>query len=183
MRSFISVHPRAILHKNLIKNAIDDPRRAIFALQHNILMVERYKTFGNQEDEQALREFKWEELIKNNIPFNENLLLTKENLSREVSAYYRDYLARTKNSSNTIKRLNASIPPPSSELVLLTSYEVVNKIFRRILRILAGTAYSFVQHDNIEEAAIIFHDIEKIEASMMQRIFQSHKNFRECVEI
>ncbi len=176
MREYMRQNPPGILRKNLIKNAIDDPRRAIFSLYNGIRMVDRYQTFWNHELEHTLREFHWEEIIETEALTNTHLLLTKENLSREASWYYQDYLKRTYNSSKTIMRLKKAEPTLSENQIQDMTHDIVEKLFRKILRWM-NECYDFVRKEKMTESHIVFHNIEKIESLMHQRPFHSHKNF------
>ncbi len=92
-------------------------------------MALRYADFGDSTKESELRDFDWEAILEKPLP--EHLILNRENLSEEVSRYYRQYLARTESGSNTVEKYR--LTGPTSEALRQKIYEVTNKVFFSVL--------------------------------------------------
>jgi hypothetical protein len=75
-----------------IKDVLNNPRRQVHALFGGIGMAGRYKNFGNTLNEDHVHEMSisWKKICPKTLPGT--CTLTAENLSREISWYYRTYL-------------------------------------------------------------------------------------------
>jgi len=75
-----------------VKDVINNPRRQVHALFGGIGMAGRYRDFGTLQNEENVHNMSlsWRDICSELLP--DSCLLTPENLSREVSGYYRTYL-------------------------------------------------------------------------------------------
>lgn len=75
-----------------VKDVINNPRRQVHALFGGIGMAGRYRDFGTLQNEEKVHSMSlsWRDICSELLPHS--CLLTPENLSREVSGYYRTYL-------------------------------------------------------------------------------------------
>ncbi|MDD2916270.1 MAG: hypothetical protein PHH70_00290 [Candidatus Gracilibacteria bacterium] len=162
-------------HKNLVKNAIDDPRRALFALFEGIGMARKYDNFGNVELENNLKSFHWEQAIMRDIPVH--IQFTPENLSREVSVYYRQYLTRVQGGSQALKQFK--LTNPTREELRQKIYEITDGIFETMFLHMGipRESLSFVQRTRENPAHIVFHDINKLAELINKRTFPGHEVF------
>lgn len=163
----------------LIKNAIDDPRRAIFALFSGVPYVQKYDNFGDPEREKALRKFNWEDAVGGKIPETANF--TAENLSRELSVFYRAYIDRSVRYSETADQMRKE--GKSAEEIREASVEMVNKLFRKMFFIMGlgkeGAEYAFVPGSTTGEARIDVKDLAKVNELMEKRKFNYWEGYSE----
>lgn len=80
------------MEADLVKDVLNNPRRQVANLLGGTSMAARYNNFGNPEQEAKVRasEDSWQDIKTGILPGH--CQLTAENLSRELSAYYRTYL-------------------------------------------------------------------------------------------
>ncbi len=90
------------LKKLVKKNAIDNPRRELFALAKGDTVLRAYADFSSPKRDAELRKFNWDKLSsqsKNNIELN------LDNLNREFDAYFQHYLKKTAKESGIISNI------------------------------------------------------------------------------
>jgi hypothetical protein len=147
------------LKRDLVKNAIDDPRRYIFALYNQIGMANAYNKFGRKDFESSLRNTDWtKKVLSEEIP--DYLKLTKENLEREITPYYRQYLNQV---------LRADMSESTKERVR----KGVNRIFSRMLFFVG-----FKKEDyEFNSGGISIKNISNLEKLIENRNFSSYENF------
>lgn len=75
-----------------VKDVINNPRRQVHALFWGIGMAGRYRDFGTLQNEEKVHDMSlsWRDICSEILP--DSCVLNIENLSREISGYYRTYL-------------------------------------------------------------------------------------------
>lgn len=170
-----------VLKKDLWKNALDNPRRAIWALYTNRGMANKYDYFGVEAVEEEIHAQDWEAvLLSKKLP--KHLQLTPTNLAREVTFYYQQYLTRVRLYSETLTTFKQTHPVATKEEVRQQTYLVTQKIFQRMFMHLGipKGSYQFVQRDLHQaetQAHILFKDISHLEILLERRTFRSHQVF------
>ncbi|MEI6660047.1 MAG: hypothetical protein WCK91_01325, partial [bacterium] len=84
------------------KNAIDNPRRELFALANGDTVLRAYTDFSNPQRDTVLRSFDESRLSIDN---QKNLEMSAENMSREFDAYLQHYLGKVLRESGTITQI------------------------------------------------------------------------------
>ncbi|MBX9809202.1 hypothetical protein K2X92_02340, partial [Candidatus Gracilibacteria bacterium] len=162
--------------KNLKKNAVDDPRRMLFSMHNREGVANTYSTFGNQNQENALHQFNWEELLTG--PLQAHLELTAENLSYELSLYYRSYLNRISRSSEGIKKFKQENPDASKEEIREQIYTITDTLFDKIFSRMGipKSDYSLIHRDreNKIQAHIIINNVTTLNRLMEKRKFHGY---------
>jgi hypothetical protein len=123
-----------------IKDVLNNPRRQVHALFGGIGMAGRYKNFGTRLNEDTVHNMStsWRTICPATLP--ESCVLTKENLSRELSGYYRTYLRIAKANK---------IP-----------LETIDIIFRRGFELCGITEYSTHKSSFMYDNHIEIHSIK-----------------------
>ena len=172
---------RYVLKKDLWKNALDNPRRAIWALYTNRGLANKYDHFGVEAIEEEIYAQDWENnLLSKKLP--KHLLLTPVNLSREVTFYYQKYLTRIRLYSKTISTFKQKNPTATKEAVRQQTYLVTQTIFQRVFMHLgiSKASYEFVQRDlnqQDSQAQIVFYDTAHLETLIKHRTFKHYQAF------
>lgn len=170
-----------VLKRDLRKNALDNPRRAIWALYTRRGMANKYNQFGEKSVEKEIQERDWQALLLDEkLP--EYLFLTPENLSRETSFYFRYYLTRVRLYAKTLQTFKKSHPTATQEEVRQQTYRVTQKIFHRVFTHLGikSDSYQFIQRDlnrADSQAQILFFDVSRLQTLLERRTFKSHRVF------
>ncbi|MFA7685541.1 MAG: hypothetical protein WCX95_01935 [Candidatus Gracilibacteria bacterium] len=149
--------------KDLHVNAIDDPRRIVWAMFTGHPMQTRYNYFGGSQTEKVLREVDWNtEIVRSNLP--SNMHLTPENMSREMSAHYQSYINIAK-KSQSMAEFKASNPRATKAAIQNKTYEIANNLFVRLFDSMGipRTSYTFVREGKEHPAQIQFSNIDTLE--------------------
>lgn len=130
----------ALFFCDTVKDVINNPRRQVHALFGGVGMAGRYKNFGTPLNEDTVHEMSisWRDICSKTLP--DSCALTKENLSREFSGYYRTYLRIAKKSN---------IP-----------LETIDIIFRRGFELCGITEYSIHKSSFMYDNHIEIHNIQ-----------------------
>lgn len=154
----------------LVKNSIDDPRRALLSLYKGRGMVSRYAHFGEPKLEQELRAFKWEKEIKKVPP---HLEFTSKNLSRELTSYFQFYLKRCLEYSKPIKKLREQ--GRSENELKEESFIRTKKLFNRMFSLMGlgheNAEYAFHFYGNVRGARLAVKDLSAVTNLMKKRKF------------
>lgn len=153
-----NIEEQLLFIKDLVKDVLNNPRRQIHSLLHGSGMAGRYQNFWQASHENHLRIVgnDWKSITPENIP--EFCLLTSENLSREVSAYYRVY----------IKIAQANNTP----------IEDIDVIFMKAFRLSGITEYSFNKGVLGSDNSIEIKNIDTLISQMKKQNFAWGKTFR-----
>lgn len=153
-----NIEEQLLFIKDLVKDVLNNPRRQIHSLLHGSGMAGRYQNFWQASHENHLRMVgnDWKSITPENIP--EFCLLTCENLSREVSAYYRVY----------IKIAQANNTP----------IEDIDIIFMKAFRLSGITEYSFNKGALGSDNSIEIKNIDTLVSQMKKQNFSWGKTFR-----
>jgi len=146
-----------IFIKDLVKDVINNPRRQIHSLLNWSWMAWRYQNFWQTLNEDSLRMISnwWKNIKTSDLP--DFCLLNPENLSREVSAYYRVYV-KIANSNNT-------------------PIEEIDIIFMKAFRMSGITEYSFNKSQDNSENHIEIKNIDWLLKQMKEQNFSWWNNF------
>lgn len=85
------------------KNAIDNPRRELFALASGDTVLRAYNNFSKPEKDQELRKFDWNKDLPES--YKKNIEMNSKNMSREFDAYFQHYLTKIERESGTISQI------------------------------------------------------------------------------
>lgn len=120
-------------------------------------MAGRYQNFGQRENEESVRSLSlsWRNLNPEILP--ETCTLTPENLSREVSAYYRTYI-----------RIALGAGKPT---------ESIDPLFTKGFRWSGIRDYTIHRSDIPQENGITIGDIDPLLEQMKQQTFSWRKSF------
>lgn len=153
-----NIEEQLLFIKDLVKDVLNNPRRQIHSLLHGSGMAGRYQNFWQTSHENHLRMVgnDWKSITPENIP--DFCLLTSENLSREVSAYYRVY----------IKIAQANNTP----------IEDIDVIFMKAFRLSGITEYTFNKGVLSSDNSIEIKNIDNLVSQMKKQNFAWGKNFR-----
>lgn len=153
-----NIEEQLLFIKDLVKDVLNNPRRQIHSLLHGSGMAGRYQNFWQASHENHLRIVgnDWKSITPENIP--DFCLLTCENLSREVSAYYRVY----------IKIAQANNTP----------IEDIDIIFMKAFRLSGITEYSFNKGALGSDNSIEIKNIDTLISQMKKQNFAWGKTFR-----
>lgn len=123
-----------------MKDVLNNPRRQVHALFGGIGMAGRYKNFGTRLNEDTVHNMStsWKTICASTLP--DSCILTRENLSRELSGYYRTYLRIAKANK---------IP-----------LETIDIIFRRGFELCGITEYSTHKSSFMYDNHIEIHNIK-----------------------
>ena len=131
------------IKKLLVKNAIDNPRRELFALVKGDRMLYGYKGYG-KERETEMRDFDWEAVVNGSKKLTpeevRNSNLTTENATREFDTLFGSFARRLGNGSivSTVLEGNfvekESLPASSRFLIQNDVLAIEKKIQTRISR-------------------------------------------------
>ncbi len=135
--------------KDGTKDVINNPRRQVHALLQGAGMAGRYQDFWWQINEHAVRTMSlaWRTITAEFLPTF--CTLTAENLSREITAYYRTYL--------------------KIGLAHLTSPEHIDILFGRALEVCGITDYQISRNTELAESCIQIHTIDSLLTQMEQQ--------------
>ncbi|MBT7736556.1 hypothetical protein HN709_02615, partial [Candidatus Peregrinibacteria bacterium] len=135
------------IRKDLHVNALDDPRRIVWAMFHGKTMGERYNSFGGEKAERSLREVDWNRKAVEG-PLPRNMKLSAKNLSREMSAFYVRYL-RDVGGGRTVSEFKKANPGATPEQVRDVTYEATNQMFGRLFDSMgiSKDSYRFVRRN------------------------------------
>lgn len=111
-----------------IKDVLNNPRRQVHALFGGIGMASRYKNFGTPLNENTVHSMStsWRTISSATLPLS--CLLTRENLSREISGYYRTYLRIAKANNIPLETIDI-IFRRGFELCGITEYSIHKSSF------------------------------------------------------
>jgi hypothetical protein len=84
------------------KNAIDNPRRELFALANGDTVLRAYTDFSNPQRDTVLRSFDESRLPAG---YQKNIEMSAENMTREFDAYLQHYLNKVLRESGTITQI------------------------------------------------------------------------------
>ncbi len=182
MRSYVWRNNLKI-KKDLVKNAIDDPRRVIMTLYKWKGIESQYNNFG-WDVEKELRDIDWQEkLLIEELP--NTLILTKENLEKHLTSLYHFYLKKVMTQSNTIKKLQ-KVKWVTESSILDKTYEVTDKLFSRMFSVMGikKDSYSLCRRTTSKNeksnARIEISDLKQIEDLIKNKDFDNiYKNFNE----
>lgn len=89
-----------------IKDVLNNPRRQVHALFRGIGMAGRYQEFGTSINEDNVHSMStsWRTICPKTLP--RSCQLTPENLSREMSGYYRTYLRIARKNNVPLERID-----------------------------------------------------------------------------
>lgn len=153
--------------KTLEKNAVDDPRRSIMAL-----FKKNKKSIIGKYDDMWMENI-WEEdwdkkVLDQELP--EYLEFTQENMQREISKFYREYLDNVRLRSGTFqwyvqqycKDNNVNKAPIDERKDKI--YEIANKLFSRIFMLmwLQKWDYELVRKNWKNEAHVEIKNFDKL---------------------
>jgi hypothetical protein len=106
----LGVRIRARLGKNknsitklVKKNAIDNPRRELFALANGDTVLRAYNNFSKPEKDKELRKFDWDKKLPED--YKKNIEMNSKNMTREFDAYFQHYLTKIERESGTISQI------------------------------------------------------------------------------
>ena len=90
-----------------MKDVLNNPRRQVHAfLGLSTSMAARYNDFGKKINEDNVRDLSlsWRDIITETLP--SNCILNSENLSREITEYYRTYIRIASLKGTPLKDIN-----------------------------------------------------------------------------
>ncbi|PJA38987.1 hypothetical protein CO180_01805, partial [candidate division WWE3 bacterium CG_4_9_14_3_um_filter_41_6] len=166
------------IKKDLLVNALDDPRRIVWAMFHGQPMGRRYDAFGGEPVERSLREVNWNKKVVEG-PLPSNMRLNPENMSNEMSNYYRQYLNDFATKSRSISEFKKANPHATKEQVLDKVYEMTNTMFVRMFESMGipRDSYDFQRRDTKGPARIKFKSINATKKSIEDGSFPSYQDF------
>lgn len=143
--------------RDLVKDVINNPRRQVHALLWWSSMAARYQGFWKTKNEDAVREMSssWKTINEEVLPAS--CFITPENLSREVSAYYRTYI-----------RIAESTGTPIEE---------VDRLFIKAFRLANITEYSINKSHEIRLNHIEIQNIDGLLRQLENQSFSWKKKF------
>ncbi|MCP4522946.1 MAG: hypothetical protein GY828_01875 [Candidatus Gracilibacteria bacterium] len=170
--------------KTLEKNAIDDPRRSIMALFHKNKksIIGKYDDMGMEN----IGDEDWDKkVLDQDLP--DYLEFTQENMEREISKFYREYLDNVRVRSGTFQRWTQeyckennvkSVPIDKRKDKI---YEIANKLFSRIFTLmgLQKSDYELARKSGFSQAHIEIKNFDKLQQIIDKRSFDVYTNFSE----
>lgn len=91
------------INKLLTKNAIDNPRRELFALANGDTVLRAYTNFSDSNRDEAVRKFDWDKGMSDN--FNQNVEINIKNMNREFDAYFQHFVGKVMQESGIISKV------------------------------------------------------------------------------
>lgn len=152
-----NIEEQLLFIKDLVKDVLNNPRRQIHSLIHGSGMAGRYQNFWQTSHENHLRAVgnDWKNITAENIP--DFCQLTSENLSREVSAYYRVYVKIAQSNNTPI--------------------EEIDIIFMKAFRLSGITEYTFNKGSHNTDNSIEIKNIDGLILQMKNQNFSWKKKF------
>lgn len=143
--------------RDLVKDVLNNPRRQVHALLEWAWMAARYQNFWKVWNENDIRDMSlsWKSIGLENLP--SFCLITPENLSREVSAYYRTYIRIAQTND--------------------TPQEDIDMLFIKGFRLSGITEYSIHKSTDVRENHIEIHNIDGLLNQLKKQTFSWGKHF------
>ncbi|MFA7685548.1 MAG: SH3 domain-containing protein [Candidatus Gracilibacteria bacterium] len=164
--------------KELHVNALDDPRRGIFGMFQGFPLSESYRDYGDAGKEKELRTVDWNKrVIEGQYPASMNL--TAENLSREMSGFYRQYLNQVMDGSVSLKEFKQENPRATQEEIIDRGHEITQSLFIRLFNSMGipRKSYTFIKKSDDNPAEIRFKDISSLEQTVAAKQLPSYQDF------
>ncbi len=164
--------------KDLEVNALDDPRRIVWAMFHGKPMGQRYSNFGGKEAERSLREVDWNrKLVEGPLP--SNMRLSSKNLSREMTEFYRRYLNSVEGGSRVVERYKRDNPSATEAQVKAKVYEVTEGMFTKLFDSMGvpRDAYTFRRKGDGGPARVEFKSAKFLEKALADGSHPSYQEF------
>jgi hypothetical protein len=167
------------IKKDLVKNAIDNPRRPIMSLALWIWLTNQYNNYNSEENQRLLQEISKMDITQ--IAELNNMIFSKENLERNLTQLYQYYLTKVRRYSTSIKNLKKEW---ASEIELTDkTYEITNWLFSRMFTLMwIGNCYNLVRRTTWKrfpsDARVEITNIDYITNIMNTRNFDSYNIFK-----
>ena len=149
------------IRKLLVKNAVDNPRRELFAFLEGREIRKAHNAYGNKSAEERLQKFDWEKLIQSKWlknEYRENSELNAKNTNREFDSYFQFYSKIQVPRSNFIREIvqNGSVDMENPETRMLMRDKRIKELVAEIER----------RRGSGEE--IIINDLAKLDARVAE---------------
>lgn len=180
MRKIVDTSSAEMTDRTLhIKNAIEDPRRGLYQMYHDVPLAFAYRDFDDKELNKAVRAFPWEKEIQKDIP--PSLELTPENLTRELSAIFQLYLKRALKSGSTSLRLEkeGKTLEERQKAVKALIIKKFNTLFWALGIGKEGKDYTFTTEGPMNTWRIEIKSLDKVQKRMKLRNFKYWEGYGE----
>lgn len=171
------------IKRDLRKNAIDNPRRAIMSLYRGDWLHNQYKNYNASENEDLMRMIN--EMSLEDLWQSQNMIFNKENLESNLSLLYRYYLTKVRLYSKQVNEIKTSWW--SENDILDKTYEVTNKLFVRMLSFMwiNKSKYKIIKRTTLRssssDARIEILDFDYFSNIMRERKFDIYENFEDKI--
>lgn len=150
--------------KELHVNALDDPRRGIFAMMQGIPLARAYDHFKDPVMTKQLRSTDWTKKITEGV-LPTSMILNPKNLSRELTALYRQNLRDFMDRSQVMKDFKRQHPAATKNQIKQKAEEYSQEMLRKLFDSMGIPKDSYTFKSN--PAEIEFRNISGITGTPM----------------